>query len=120
LKKYLLEYEQNKTENIIHLYQHVELLYQNGISKFPFSVCLRISYALFLLNKMNRRQQANIELVNAENYSPTFEEQFIVYRNKKLIEEQNNGTNSDEDKENNSDLISNMNFKNDLNQCNKY
>jgi hypothetical protein len=118
LKKYTFNYEQNKTEIDLHLYQHAEYLYQNGISKFPFCVCLRISYALFILNKMNRRQQANIELVNAEKYSPTFEEQFIIYRNKKLIEEKNNGSNCDNEKENNLDLISNVNFKNDLNQCN--
>lgn len=114
LKKFLYNYEMNNIETISFLFQHAETLYQNGISKFPNCTSLRISYAFFLLERLNKKQQANIELINAEKYSPKFDEQFIIYRYKKLIEEQN--TEIGETQEN-LDVVSNIAYKNHFTQC---
>ena len=116
LKKYIYNYNTNNIETIAFLMQHAEPLYQSGISKFPNCTSLRISYAFFLLERLNKKQQANIELVNAEKYSPKFDEQFIIYRYKKLIEEQSTEVGEAEE---NLDVVSNIAYKNHFNQCNK-
>jgi hypothetical protein len=56
-----------KVENFndmkVYLLRHAETLYRVAISKFPFNVKLRLSYALFLYEKMNRKQQGTNELL---------------------------------------------------------
>jgi hypothetical protein len=112
LKKYLANME-NNLDSAIFLYQHAETLYQNAISKFPNCTALRISYAFFLLEKINKKSQANLELMNTEKYNPRFDEQFIIYRYKKLIEEQSNDVNESDE---NMDIVSNIAYKNHFNQ----
>jgi len=114
LKKYIYNYNTNNIETISFLIQHAEALYQNGISKFPNCTSLRISYAFFLLERLNKKQQASIELINAEKYSPKFDEQFIIYRYKKLIEEQSVEVGESEE---NLDVVSNIAYKNHFNLC---
>ena len=114
LKKYLYNLENLNMETNAFLLQHAETLYQNGISKFPNCTSLRISYAFFLLERLNKKQQANIELINAEKYLPKFEEQFIIYRYKKILEEQSS---EEGESEENLDVVSNIAYKNHLIQC---
>jgi hypothetical protein len=76
LKGYIVLYEENctlkdcplkKYNNSIKygndgkafLFQHIELLFSICLSKFPNSIEARFSYALFLLQKMNKRKHAN-------------------------------------------------------------
>jgi PAS domain-containing protein len=112
LKKYISCLKSN-IDTIVFLYQHAEQIYQNGISKFPNCTSLRLSYAFFLLERMNKKQQANLELNNASKYNPRFEEQFIIYRYKKLIEENSTEVS---DNEENLDVVSNIAYKNHFNQ----
>ena len=114
LKKYQYNLETNHIETDSFLLLHAETLYQNGISKFPNCTSLRISYAFFLLERLNKKQQATIELINAEKYSPKFDEQFIIFRYKKIIEEQ---TNEVGEAEENLDVVSNIAYKNHFTQC---
>jgi len=114
LKKYLYNLEFNNMETTAFLLQHAETLYQNGISKFPNCTSLRISYSFFLLERLNKRQQANIELINAEKYLPKFEEQFIIYRYKKILEEHSGELGESEE---NLDVVSNIAYKNHYSQC---
>ena len=114
LKKYIYNLEFNNIDTIGFLIQHAETLYQNGISKFPSCTSLRITYAFFLLERLNKKQQANIELINAEKYKPSFEEQFMIYRYKKMIEEQSSNLG---DNEENLDVVSNIAYKIFLAQC---
>ncbi len=114
LKKYNYNLITNKLDTSAFLLQHAESLYQIGISKFPNCTSLRISYASFLLERLKKKQQANVELSNAEKYSLKFDEQFIVYRYKKLIEE--NSTEGEEQNEN-LDVVSNIAYKNHFAQC---
>ena len=117
LKKYLYNLTYNNLDTTLFLLQHAENLYQNGISKFPNCTSLRISYAFFLFERLNKKQQSNLELTNAEKYSPKFDEQFIIYRCKKLIEE-NSTEGGDHDE--NLDVVSNIAYKNHFTQCRKF
>ncbi len=112
LKKYLYSLE-HSLDTMVFLMQHAESLYQSGISKFPNCTALRISFAFFLLERLNKKAQANLELLNTEKYSPRFEEQFIIYRYKKLLEEQSSEIGDADD---NLDVVSNIAYKNHFNQ----
>ena len=117
LKKYNHNIEVNKIDTTTFLLQHAEFLYKSGISKFPYCISLRISYAYFLMDRMKKKQSANMEFSNAEKYNMKFEEEFIIYRFKKLIEE--NSTDETEHEEENLDVVSNIAYKNHFTQCNK-
>lgn len=55
-------------------------------NRFPENVDLRISFVFFLFEKLNYKEQALNELLNAEKYSPSFENQFVIYRYKFIFE----------------------------------
>jgi len=117
LEKYVKELESGK-DIIAYLYQHAQNIFQLGISKFPYCTSLRMSYAFFLVERLDNRVKSLMELKTAENYSPSFEEQFIIYRLKKLFEEQQSGESVDEeDDSENLDIVSNIAYKNYFNMC---
>ena len=99
----------------LYLYQYAQEMYQNGISKFPYCTMLRINYAFFLMDKMKNSKKSLIELRNCEKYSPSFEEQFIIFR---FLQNQGGDihTNDDEDdledEEERLDIVSNLAYKN--------
>lgn len=109
-KSYLERKSKSKIENVSFLYQHVKNLYQESIYKFPFSVELRISYAYFLLDIVQNKNLALIQLEIAFKSKPAFDEQFTIYRCKKLIEASNFQENAS------LDIISNIAYKNYFNQ----
>jgi len=82
--------KQSKTaqENFILLMRFANLLFTQGISKFPACTSLRIAYAFFLKERMNNRALAISELLAAEKIHPPFDEQFIIYRYRKIIEDE--------------------------------
>lgn len=112
LKKYLSSYKTSNIDAVVFLLQHCEYMYQAAISKFPNNTSIRISYAFFLLERMNKKQQASLELANTEKHFPTFEEEFIIFRYKKLLEEQTAELGDNED---NLDVVSNIEYKNHFN-----
>jgi hypothetical protein len=65
---------------------------------------------------MNNKQQASLELSNAEKYNPKFDEQFIIYRYKKIIEETSSEVGEGEG---NLDVVSNIAYQNHFTQCMK-
>mmetsp|Transcript_18943 Transcript_18943/g.16338 ORF Transcript_18943/g.16338 Transcript_18943/m.16338 type:complete len:244 (+) Transcript_18943:1339-2070(+) len=90
-------------------------LFNHGLKKFPNDTSLRIAYAFFLLDKMQSKQQALQELNNAESSKPPLDEEFIIYRYKKIIEDeiaesQNEGTGG-------LDVVSEIAFQNHLKSC---
>jgi len=105
--------ENNYNESDLYLYQFAMEMYQNGISKFPFSTILRMNYSFFLMERMNNNKKALIELKNCEKYNPSFEEEFIIFRycENNKIEENNN----DEDDDDVLDIVSNIAYKNHFN-----
>jgi len=105
LKGYIVLYEENctlkdcplkKYNNSIKygndgkafLYQHIELLFSFCESKFPNSIEVRFSYALFLLQKMNKRKQASELLKGIEELNLSLEQQFNIFRCKKMIDDE--------------------------------
>ena len=74
-------------DNNLLLVQHARNMFRQAILKFPNCASLRIFYAFFLIEKQSRKTEALQELSLAQLASPTFDEQFIIYRHKKLAEE---------------------------------
>lgn len=106
----------NDTASIAILYQHAKLMYQLGISKFPTCVFLRMSYAIFLRERLKNKKQCLIELANAEKYKPKFDQEFLIYRYQKIVldtpEEK-----EEIDEESNLDVVASMAYNNYFNQC---
>ena len=63
----------------------VERMYEYGIKKFKSTAKMRIAYALFLLERMKKTKKAEFELAKADELNPGFEDQFTIFRLKKLI-----------------------------------
>ncbi|CAD8043447.1 unnamed protein product [Paramecium primaurelia] len=70
----------------IVLYQ----MYLNQTKKFQNCIKLRLRFAIYLYEKMKQKQNALIELQAIEQLFPKFDEEFIIYRFKKLIEDELN------------------------------
>ena len=97
----------------LYLYQYAMIMYQNGISKFPSCSTLRMNYSFFLMERMNNRKKALIELKNCDKYNPSFEEEFIIFR---FCENQasDNGDDDDDDDDDGLDIVSAISYKNHL------
>jgi len=67
------------------LLNYTKKLMERSLRKFPTCVALRIGYASFLLDNIGNKREAMRELHECTKQSPTFYQQFIVYRYKKLI-----------------------------------
>ena len=74
-------------ESLRALIQVIDRLYELGIKKFKRSIQLRISYAFFLLERMDSKKKALYELRYAEDLRPPFDKEFLIYRYKKMIED---------------------------------
>ncbi len=79
LKRYKKDLEMGKV-SVSNLLLHALFLYELGISKYPNCTSLRVAYAFFLLERFHNKRRAQMELVSAEKYQPSFDEQFIIYR----------------------------------------
>ena len=66
----------------------IERTYTTALTKYPRCIQLRIQHALFLLEKMKSNQQALQELAQAEQEKPYLDEQFMIYRYRRLIEQE--------------------------------
>lgn len=55
--------------------------------KFPSCTSLRIQYAFFLLDHLGKKQEAKAEFQFANQFSPSFEEKFIIFRYLKMMED---------------------------------
>lgn len=62
-------------------------MYNQGIKKFPQSTKLHISFAFFYMEQIHQNAKAYEEFVRAERLSPSFIEEFIIYRFKKIIKD---------------------------------
>jgi hypothetical protein len=108
----------DEKETIIRLIRVIERLYISGTKKFKKSVKLRISYAFFLLERLNMRKKALEELMIAETLDPNFEDQFFIYRYKKIIEDRlGDQTGGKEEDETEIDIVGLIAFKTHLTMC---
>jgi hypothetical protein len=62
-------------------------MYRAAMQKFPSCTSLRIQYAFFLLEQMGKKQEAKAEFIYANQFSPSFEEKFIIFRYLKMMED---------------------------------
>lgn len=77
------------------LIKTMQVIVEGGIAKFPYSVELRICYATLLLDRLNNKKKAIEELTIAESFKPNFIESFIIFRLKRLIDEQSSSENDE-------------------------
>jgi len=112
--KSLMNQDETLNEKYALLIQMLYKMYFFGIKKFPNNTSLMISYAFFLLEKMHTKQQALQELTQAEANKPSFDEQFIIYRYKKIIEDEI--AESQTEGQGGMDVVSEVAFQNHLKQ----
>jgi hypothetical protein len=62
-------------------------MYKLGVKKYPDCTKLRLSFAFFQLERLKNKNKAYEEFSLALKTNPTFEEEFIIYRFKKIIRE---------------------------------
>ena len=104
-------------EVLFNLIQVINRLYTQGIKQFKKAVTLRIAFAFFLLEKMNDKKSALEELTIAEKLRPSFEEEFLIYRYKKIINNTLNDRRSEDVKEEEIDVVDIIAFETHLKTC---
>ncbi|CAD8062066.1 unnamed protein product [Paramecium sonneborni] len=105
--------QQNNFEAIISgLLAELDKLFQQGLEKFPQSTQLRISYAFFLIERLNNKKKAHQQFLEAQKFGrPAFDQEFIIYKNSKAM------NSNQEKKEQNNDVISMIEFENNMTIC---
>ena len=66
---------------------------------------------------MNNKNLALSELCNAEKYNPPFDEQFIIYRYKKLMEDEISDLGGSNELSGNLDVVSLLAYESHFRQC---
>ena len=113
--KQFLEYPlkiENFEDMKICLMQHAEMLYKNAVSKYPFNAKLRLSYAIFLYKRLNKKQKGTNEILLLNRYTTNLEDDFLIYRAQRYIEEENEGHS---DSQSNSKIVNSVTYKAILN-----
>ena len=101
--------QDNLFDSRIFLLQHAELLYKNALNKFPRSVRLRLSFGLFLYDKLNKKTKGQNEIYSMKNQRVNLEDSFLIYRVERYMEDSTDG-NLDND-----GLVSSITYKSILN-----
>ncbi len=78
----------------------------NSIRRFPKYAAIRIDFANFLATRMKDRKGALAELNKCEKIKPALDYQFMMFRQRKLIEDE-----LAEGEHGGTDFISAMNFE---------
>ena len=106
-----------KPENLeslkILLLQHAEILYKDAITEEPNNIKLRISYILFLFNKLKKKLKCKNELSMLNKFENNFETSFLIYKTYKYINDNINDSNNNtkESNDNNINITQAMNYK---------
>ena len=114
LKQFLnMEFSiENLSDMKICLLQHAETLYKSGVSKYPSNAKLRLSYAIFLYKRLNKKQKGTNEILLLNRYNTNLEDSFLIYRAQRFIEEENEGHSA---KDNNTKIVNSVTYKAILN-----
>jgi hypothetical protein len=90
-------------------------MYRSGIQKFPSCTSLKIQYAFFLMDRMNKKNDAINELNQALALNPPFDEQFLLYRYQKISEDFGDGSGAGGDSHGNGmDMAAKFAYENSL------
>ena len=131
LKSYVLNYmelskDKKKKSNLIKVNEDnskllnafLGRLYIMGLAKFPKCTSLRISYVFYLIEKANNKNLALSELLTTEIYDPGFDEQFIIFRFKKMLSEEGSQEKSDDNEiSTNLDVVAVIAYENHYKMC---
>jgi len=118
--KYFLDRNENITEKEVIIIYLIYRLYSQGIKLFPSYIPLRIGYSFFLLDKMSSRQQALQVLTDAEQRSPPIDQAFILFKYKKVIEDEIAEAQNDRKTEANIELEGESSFMHNFRLCQAY
>ena len=116
LKQYL-QCKTKKEDNSAFLLQHVDWLFTRAKAKFRNNLQIKIIYAVFLSDCLNKKQQAIVEIDECELNQMTFDEEFQCYRLRKQIEEQTMDT-SEQNYNNRNEQTNSAKTNNDNNNNN--
>ncbi|KAL4426723.1 hypothetical protein ABPG74_006095 [Tetrahymena malaccensis] len=116
-KKKSKENQNEMEEACQNLIKELNRVYLNGVKKFPASTKLRISYAFFLTERMKRKDLAYEQFDIAGRTKPSFDQEFIIYRFKKMYEENQKNDNDGDDDD---DIIQQIQFDSALQLCEEY
>ncbi|CAD8169114.1 unnamed protein product [Paramecium octaurelia] len=88
-KNLAMKFQENSkyTDERLIFKELINQLYQNGITKYPQSIDLRIHYSYFLYDQLADGQKALHELEKAEQLNPDFGQQFQIFSMKKTLED---------------------------------
>ena len=92
------------------LLEHADTLFNYSINKFPDSIELKFAYSLFLLKKLKKRKKAAEFLSSIKTLSPSIEEEFIIFRCNRILED--NLSDLHEDDNENVDIVKELKFRN--------
>ena len=112
--------KEENDEVIERLIGALDRLFIHGVRKFKRSVQIRISYAFFLIERMDSRKKALEELSIAECLAPKFEDQFLIFRYKRIIEDnlpESSGGGGAEKSEGEMDIVGLIAFETHLKTC---
>ena len=85
-KKHQKILENGECEQILRINCMINGFFINIIQKKPYNPTLRIKFALFLLDKLNQKQLALHEILAATGLKPSWEEEFLIFRFKNIVE----------------------------------
>ena len=107
---------ENFVEMKICLLQHAEILYKNAISKYPYNAKLRISYGLFLFNRMNKKLKGVSEIALLDKFNTNLEDSFLAYKAQRYLKDEESGElNLNEHDEQDTNFINSIAYKSILN-----
>ena len=77
-----------KDESLKLLYSYINILYLKLINKFNNNCSLKLSYCVFLSDRLKNLNIIKVQLIELKNYKLTIAQQFFVYRLNRLIKKE--------------------------------
>ncbi len=107
--------QKSSTESFSLLMSYAKQLFAIGVAKFPTNSSLHIAYALFMKDRLNDKSTAISEFTAAEKSNPQFDEQFLIYRYRRMLEDETMEVN--EGGAASMDVVTMLAYENCLQQC---
>ncbi|CAK91235.1 unnamed protein product (macronuclear) [Paramecium tetraurelia] len=75
------------TDKRMILKEIIDQIYQVGLQTYPLNVDLKLHYSYFLLDTLEQGQKALIEVDKADMCCPSFAQQFLIFKMRKIIDQ---------------------------------
>lgn len=93
-------------------------MFKQGLIKFPDCTSLKIQYAIFLMGCLHKKNEAIDQLIASEAMRPPFDEQFLIFRYKKIYEEYGDGPHDGANS--GLDVVSKFAYESSFKQCQQH